>query len=144
MVDVSAKALMRRKATVRGTVKLSPEAFSAIQHQQLMKGDALTVAHIAGIQAAKRTHELIPLCHPLPLEHVTLTVDLDEVASAVHIICETTVTAKTGIEMEAFVGASVAALTLYDMVKAIDPFAIITDVKLMKKTRGKMICAPPW
>lgn len=146
MVDVSAKALTRRKATVRGTVRLSPAAFTAIQQQQLIKGDALTVAHLAGLQAAKRTHELIPLCHPLQLEHVTLAFQLDEADSAVHITCETTITAKTGVEMEAFVGASIAAVALYDMVKAVDPLATIAEIKLIKKSRGKtsVTCAQPW
>lgn len=136
MIDVSAKAPAHRQAAVEGRVHLSPEAFLAIQQQSLGKGDPLTVATIAAIQAAKRTAELIPLCHPLPIDHVEAAMTLEPSTHTVRIVCHTTTTAKTGIEMEAFVGASIAALTLYDMVKAVDPSATITDLRLLNKTGG--------
>ncbi len=137
MVDVSAKAPTTRRATVEGGIRLSPEAFDAIQQQTLEKGDPLTVAKIAAIQAAKRTAELIPLCHPLPIEHVDVRFALEPATHTIRIVCETTTTAKTGIEMEAFVAVSVAALSLYDMVKAVDPSAIICEMRLCHKTGGK-------
>ena len=136
MVDVSAKAHARRQAQVQAVIMLSPEAFEAIQQQSLKKGDPFTVAKIAGIQAAKRTAELIPLCHPLPIEHLEITFEPDATAHRIRLVAQTTTTAKTGIEMEAFVAASVAALALYDMVKAVDPSATITDLHLLRKTGG--------
>ena len=149
MVDVGAKTPTARAATVQARVHLSPAAFAALHGAQAKKGDAFTVAQLAGIQAAKRTDELIPLCHTLPLEHVAVSVVPDEAAGIVRLVCETATTAKTGVEMEAFVGAAVAALTVYDMIKAVDPFATITDLQLMHKTGGKRdvrrseTCAPP-
>ena len=137
MVDVSAKAPTRRQAYVQAVINLSCEAFEAIQQQSLKKGDPFTVAKIAGIQAAKRTAELIPLCHPLPIEHLQITFEPDATAHSIRLVVQTTTTAKTGIELEAFVAASVASLTLYDMVKAIDPAATITDLQLLRKTGGK-------
>ena len=136
MVDVGAKAPTPRAAIVQCLVRLSPEAFAALQQAQLKKGDAMTVAQLAGIQAAKRTDELIPLCHSLPLEHVAVSLIPDEAAGAVRVRCRTATTAKTGVEMEAFVGAAAAALALYDMIKAVDPLATITDLQLMEKSGG--------
>ena len=136
MVDVSAKPLTRRSAVVGAVLHLSPEAFEAIQTQRLVKGDPLTVAKIAGIQAAKQTAGLIPLCHPLPIEHLDVTFTPEASTQTVRLSAQATTTAKTGIEMEAFVAAAVAALTLYDMVKAIDPAATITDLQLLRKTGG--------
>ncbi|MBI4354309.1 MAG: cyclic pyranopterin monophosphate synthase MoaC, partial [Candidatus Omnitrophica bacterium] len=109
MVDVSEKTPTVRRAIVEGGLRLSPEAFDAMQRQTLGKGDPLTVAKIAAIQAAKRTAELIPLCHPLPIEHVNVRFVLEPAMHTVQIVCETTTTAKTGVEMEAFVAVSVAA-----------------------------------
>ncbi|MBI3320617.1 MAG: cyclic pyranopterin monophosphate synthase MoaC [Candidatus Omnitrophica bacterium] len=137
MVDVSAKMPTRRQALVEGRIIVSRPAFAAIQRQALAKGDALTVAKLAGMQAAKRTDELIPLCHPLPLEHLDLTFEPDPKASTIRVVCEATTTAKTGIEMEAMTATSIALLTLYDMVKAVDPAATITDLRLVSKTGGK-------
>lgn len=137
MVDVSAKAPTHRQAHVQAVINLSPEAFEAIQQQSLKKGDPFTVAKIAGIQAAKRTAELIPLCHPLPIEHLEIMFEPDTATHTIRLVAHATTTAKTGIEMEAFVAASVASLTLYDMVKAIDPSAMITDLRLLRKTGGK-------
>ena len=137
MVDVSRKAPSRRRATVQALIHLSADAFEAIQQQRLLKGDPFTVAKIAGLQAAKRTDELIPLCHPLPIEHLDITFELDTATRTVRVIAESTTTAKTGIELEAFVAASVASLALYDMIKAIDPSAVITDLCLLRKTGGR-------
>jgi cyclic pyranopterin phosphate synthase len=137
MVDVSAKAPTRRHAEVQSVIHLSPEAFKAIHQQALVKGDPLTVAKIAGMQAAKRTDELIPLAHPLPLEHLEITFEPDATTHTIRLVAQATTTAKTGIELEAFVAAAIGALALYDMVKAIDPAATITDLRLLHKTGGK-------
>ena len=139
MIDVSAKAPARRQAHVQAVINLSPEAFEAIQQQRLSKGDPFTVAKIAGIQAAKRTAELIPLCHPLPIDHLDLTFDPDPTTQTIRVMAMARTTAKTGIEMEAFLAAAVASLTLYDMVKAVDPAATITDLQLLRKTGGKCL-----
>ena len=137
MVDVSAKAPTRRHAVVQGAIALSPSAFAAIQQQTLKKGDPYTVATVAGIQAAKRTAELIPLCHPLPIEHIGIRFEADAGARAIRVEARVATTAKTGIEVEAFMAVSMALLSLYDMVKAVDPAATITDVQLVRKTGGK-------
>ena len=137
MVDVGAKMPTRREARVGCVVRLSAEAMRAIREHGLAKGDAFTVAKIAGIQAAKRTAELIPLCHPLPIEHIEITFEPDVKTNEIAITACTSTTAKTGIELEAFTAASVAALALYDMIKAVDPAATITDLQLLSKTGGK-------
>ena len=137
MLDVSAKTPTRRQAHVQAVINLSPEAFEAIQQQSLKKGDPFTVAKIAGIQAAKRTAELIPLCHPLPVEHLEITFEPDATTHTIRLVAQATTTAKTGIELEAFVAAAIGALALYDMVKAVDPAATITDLQLLRKTGGK-------
>jgi cyclic pyranopterin monophosphate synthase len=131
MVDVGAKPLSRRRAVARGRIRMAAE--TAERLRTLPKGDALTVARIAGIQAAKRTSELIPLCHPLPLSvvQVELTVDADGVA--IKATVETT--AQTGVEMEALTAVSVAALTVYDMAKAVDREMRIDDIVLVAKTK---------
>ena len=137
MVDVNAKRPTRRQAQVQCVVHLSPEAFEAIQQQALTKGDPFTVAKIAGIQAAKRTAELIPLCHPLPIEHLEVTYESDAAMHSIRLVASAATTAKTGVELEAFVAAAIGSLALYDMVKAIDPAATITDLQLLRKTGGK-------
>ena len=137
MVDVGAKIATRRQAQVQCVIHLAPEAFEAIQEQRLSKGDPFTVAMIAGIQAAKRTAELIPLCHPLPLDHLEVTYESDAATHSIRLIASAATTAKTGVELEAFVAAAIGALALYDMVKAIDPTATITDLQLLRKTGGK-------
>ena len=137
MIDVSAKAPTHRQARVQAVITLSPDAFAAIQRQSLKKGDPFTVAKIAGIQAAKRTAELIPLCHSLPLDHVEVTYESHAAAHAIRLVASTATTAKTGVELEAFVAAAIGALAIYDMVKAIDPAATITDLQLLRKTGGK-------
>ena len=131
MVDVGAKPLSRRRAVARATVRMAPE--TARRLRELPKGDALTTAQLAGIMAAKRTSELIPLCHPLPLS--AIDVDLDVVEAAVEITASVETTAQTGVEMEALVAVSVAALTVYDMAKAIDKEMVIGEVALVEKLK---------
>ena len=139
MVDVSAKAPTRRQARVQAVIRMSPEAFEAIRRESLKKGDPFTVAKIAGLQAAKRTSELIPLCHPLPIEHLEMAFEPQAATRTIRLIASATTTAKTGIELEAFVAAAIGALALYDMIKAVDPAAAITDVQLLKKRGGKQM-----
>jgi cyclic pyranopterin monophosphate synthase len=131
MVDVGGKPLVRRRALARATVTMAPA--TARRLRELPKGDALATAQLAGIMAAKRTFELIPLCHPLPLSHVDVSVEVAE--DAVRIAATAETTAQTGVEMEALVAASVAALTVYDMAKAIDKDMAVTDVHLVEKTK---------
>jgi len=135
MVDVSEKAETARRAVARGRVLLAPETVRLLRAQGVPKGDALGVAKIAGILAAKRTSDLIPLCHPLPISHVA--VDLTIVEEGVEIEAEVRVTGKTGVEMEALTAVAVAALTVYDMVKAVDRAAVLTDIRLECKSGGK-------
>ncbi len=131
MVDVGDKALSRRRAVARATVRMAPE--TARRLRELPKGDALATAQTAGIMAAKRTADLIPLCHPLPLTVVQVSLDVGEAEVSITAAAETT--AQTGVEMEALVAASVAALTVYDMAKAVDKGMSITDVVLVEKTK---------
>ena len=131
MVDVGGKPLSRRRAVARAVVRVAPE--TAAQLTSLPKGDALVTAKLAGIQAAKKTSELIPLCHPLPLTHVAVEI---EVGEQVEITASAETTAQTGVEMEALVAASVAALTIYDMAKAIDKEMEIGEVRLLEKTKS--------
>jgi cyclic pyranopterin monophosphate synthase len=131
MVDVGDKPPLRRRAVARGAVRMAPETVR--QLGTLPKGDALVTAQVAGIMAAKRTFELIPLCHPLPLSH--LEVRLDLVADGVEIEASAETTAQTGVEMEALVAVSVAALTVYDMAKAVDRGMVVEGVRLVEKTK---------
>ena len=131
MVDVGAKPPMRRRAVASGRIRMAPETARSLT--ELPKGDALVTAQLAGIMAAKRTAELIPLCHPLALTHVD--VSLSVVDDAVEIEAAAETTAQTGVEMEALVAASVAALTVYDMAKAIDKGMVIDEVQLVEKTK---------
>ena len=135
MVDVSGKAVTARSATATGTVLLSPTAVAALRTGNVPKGDALAVARIAGIQGAKRTPDLIPLCHPIGLHSVT--VDLVVGDHGVQISCTARTADRTGVEMEALTAVSVAALALIDMIKAVDPAAVICDVRVEEKTGGK-------
>ena len=139
MVDVSAKDVTVREARASGRVLLSPEAIAALRAGQVPKGDALAVARIAGIQAAKRTPDLVPLCHPIAIHAVT--VDLQVAEGAVEISATVRTADRTGVEMEALTSVTVAALALIDMVKAIDPAAVISDVRVDEKTGGK---TGPW
>jgi cyclic pyranopterin monophosphate synthase len=135
MVDVSAKEVTARSARASGRVLLSAEAIAALRSGQVPKGDALAVARIAGIQGAKRTPDLVPLCHPIGLHAVT--VDLTVADDAVLISAQARTADRTGVEMEALTSVAVAALALIDMVKAIDPAAVISDVRVEEKTGGK-------
>jgi cyclic pyranopterin phosphate synthase len=131
MVDVGGKPLSRRRATARARVGMNPA--TTVRLRSLPKGDALAVAQIAGIQAAKRTADLVPLCHPLPLTHVEVTLTVTE--SAVEIVASAETTAQTGVEMEALTAATVAALTVYDMAKAVDAGMTIGEIALVEKTK---------
>jgi cyclic pyranopterin monophosphate synthase len=131
MVDVGGKPLSRRRAVARATVRMAPE--TARRLRELPKGDALATAQVAGIMAAKRTGELIPLCHPLPLSHVEVSLEVG--ADSVEITAVAEATAQTGVEMEALTAASVAALTVYDMAKAIDKAMSVTEIRLLEKTK---------
>jgi len=131
MVDVGGKPLSRRRAVAAATVRMAPE--TARRLRELPKGDALATAQLAGIQAAKRTSELIPLCHQLPLSHVAVELEVGE--SSVEITATAETTAQTGVEMEALVAASIAALTVYDMAKAIDREMVVEQVRLLEKTK---------
>ena len=135
MVDVSAKDVTVREARASGRVLLSAEAIAALRAGQVPKGDALAVARIAGIQAAKRTPDLVPLCHPIAIHAVT--VDLRVADDAVEISATVRTADRTGVEMEALTSVAVAALALIDMVKAVDPAAVISDVRVEEKTGGK-------
>ncbi|HVA31218.1 MAG TPA: cyclic pyranopterin monophosphate synthase MoaC [Gaiellaceae bacterium] len=134
MVDVGAKPLSRRRAVARAEVRMAPE--TAQRLRALPKGDALATAQLAGIMAAKRTSELIPLCHPLPLSHVEVTLEVGE--DFVEIVATAETTAQTGVEMEALTAASVAALTVYDMAKAIDKAMVVAEVRLLEKTKEQV------
>ncbi len=131
MVDVGAKPVSRRRARARAVVRMAPG--TARRLRELPKGDALATAQIAGIMAAKRTSELIPLCHPLPLS--ALAVELTVAEAAVEILATVETAARTGVEMEALTAAAVAALTVYDMAKAVDKGMVIEDVRLLEKTK---------
>jgi cyclic pyranopterin phosphate synthase len=131
MVDVGDKPMSRRRAVARATVRMAPE--TARRLRELPKGDALATAQVAGIMAAKRTSELIPLCHPLPLSLVEVSLEVGDAGVEITGVAETT--AQTGVEMEALTAVSVAALTVYDMAKAIDSGMSVTDVALVEKTK---------
>ncbi len=135
MVDVSGKEVTVRTATASGSVRVSPEVIALLRGQGVPKGDALAVARIAGIQAAKRTPDLVPLCHPLAIHGVDVELQVQD--SAVSIVATVRTADRTGVEMEALTCVSVAALALVDMVKAVDPAALITDIRLDEKTGGK-------
>ena len=135
MVDVSAKPVSARTATAAGTVLLSKTCVAALRDGTVPKGDALAVARIAGIQGAKKTPDLVPLCHPIALHGVT--VDIEVTDEAVEITATARTADRTGVEMEALTSVAVAGLTVIDMVKAVDPRASVTDVRLLAKSGGK-------
>jgi len=137
MVDITAKAETQREAVARGRVHLQPETLRLIASGQVAKGDVLTTARLAGIMAAKRTPELIPLCHPLLVTDVEVDIRPDEAASTLEIQAQVRTAGRTGVEMEALVAVAVAALTVYDMVKAVDRGARISDIRLVRKRGGK-------
>lgn len=135
MVDVSAKPLRERAAVARGEVRLAPETVRLIQLNQIAKGNVLATAKVAGILAAKRTWDLIPLCHPLPLTHCEVSFTIPESQDRIILTASAKITAQTGVEMEALTAVTVAALTIYDMCKAVDKGMCITNVKLVSKTK---------
>ena len=137
MVDVSAKDDTKRTAIVRGVVRLAPETLVMLKENALPKGDVLTTAKIAGIQAAKRTSDLIPMCHPLPISYVDIRFNVVDEDSVIELECEVRTTYKTGIEMEALVGAQIAAATIYDMCKAVQKDIVIDACRLVYKSGGK-------
>ena len=133
MVDVSGKPISKRVATAEAMITLRPETIAKIDSNQVAKGNVLATARIAGIQAVKRTGELIPLCHPLPVQHAE--VEFENRQEGIRIVCRVTTVAQTGVEMEALTGASVAALTIYDMCKAIDKVMTISGLRLVSKSK---------
>jgi cyclic pyranopterin phosphate synthase len=137
MVDVSAKADSARTAAAAGRVLMQPATAALIESRGVKKGDVLSIAQLAGIMGAKRTPDLIPLCHPIALSAVEVTLTLDRAASAVDIAATCKTTGKTGVEMEALTAVAVAALTVYDMCKAVDRGMRITDIRLTHKSGGK-------
>jgi cyclic pyranopterin phosphate synthase len=137
MVDVGAKDESERRAVARAVVRMSPATAAAVVHGDASKGDVLGTARIAGIQAAKRTAELIPLCHQLPLTFAGVEAEVDAEAGTVTLLAEARTRARTGVEMEALTAASIAALTVYDMVKGIEKGVEIGEVVLLEKTGGK-------
>ena len=137
MVDVSEKPVTARQAVARGIITMNAEAFAAVERGTVKKGDVLGVARIAGIMATKRTSELIPLCHPLPLTKVSVDFTLLPERQAVEAVCTVKTTGVTGVEMEALTGVSTALLTIYDMCKAVDRGMSIHDVRVMEKHGGK-------
>jgi cyclic pyranopterin monophosphate synthase len=137
MVDVSEKSITSRSATARARVEMLPETLALILTGTAKKGDVLATARIAGIMAAKKTHELIPLCHPLMITKVSVEFEPDAASSVIEVSATVKVEGKTGVEMEALTACSVACLTLYDMCKAVDRGMKITDLRLVEKSGGK-------
>ncbi len=137
MVDVSGKDITVRTAVAAGRISVSPEVMEAVLGRKIKKGDVFTVAQIAGIMGTKRTSDLIPMCHPLGLTNAKVTFEVDEEANEIIVFCTAMTEGKTGVEMEALTGASVALLTIYDMCKAIDKKMCISDIHLVSKSGGK-------
>ncbi len=135
MVDVSAKPIVHREAVARGEIRLQRETIRLIEAEQIAKGNVLASARLAGIMAAKKTGELIPLCHPLPITHCEVNFEIPKSQDRIVITASAKVSAPTGVEMEALVAVSIAALTIYDMCKAVDKQMRLTDVKLISKTK---------
>ena len=137
MVDVAAKAETHRIARATGTIRMQPSTLALIAQGQAKKGDVIGIARIAAIQAAKRTAELIPLCHPLPLTRVAVEIALDEAASALHLTVQAETLGRTGVEMEALTAVQVGLLTVYDMCKAADRGMVMEGIRLLEKQGGK-------
>lgn len=134
MVDVSDKPLSARTAIAQGRIALAKETVALVRKNEIAKGDVIATARLAGIQAAKRTAHLIPLCHTIPLSEVKIEIDLS--AEAAEVICTARTVAQTGVEMEALTGVAVALLTIYDMCKAVDKAMVIGEIRLLKKTKS--------
>ena len=137
MVDVSGKGVTHRVAIAEGTIAVSREVMDAVLGHKVKKGDVMTVAQVAGIMGTKRTSDLIPMCHPLSLTNAAVTFEVDEEACEIKAICRAVTEGKTGVEMEALTGVSVALLTIYDMCKAIDKRMVIREIHLVEKSGGK-------
>ena len=137
MVDVSAKSVTERTAVAEGSVVMRRETLDLIRSGDAKKGDVIGTARIAGIMAAKKTHELIPLCHPIGLSKVTVDIEADDTLPGIRVRATTKVADRTGVEMEALTAVSVACLTIYDMAKAVDRGMVIADVRLVEKSGGK-------
>ncbi|MBQ6371406.1 MAG: cyclic pyranopterin monophosphate synthase MoaC [Firmicutes bacterium] len=137
MVDVSGKDVTHRVAIAEGTIAVSREVMDAVLGHKVKKGDVMTVAQVAGIMGTKRTSDLIPMCHPLSLTNAAVTFEVDEEACEIKAICRAVTEGKTGVEMEALTGVSVALLTIYDMCKAIDKRMVIREIHLVEKSGGK-------
>ncbi len=137
MVDVGAKAVTARVAIAEGRVRMKPETLALIKSGDAKKGDVLGTARLAGIMAAKRTHELIPLCHPLMLSKIAVDLEIDEALPGVRVRATAKVAGQTGVEMEALTAVSVACLTIYDMAKAVDRFMTIEGIGMVEKSGGK-------
>ncbi len=137
MVDVGGKEVTKRRAVARGSVRMAPATLDKVEASAVAKGDVLATARLAGIMAAKRTAELIPLCHPLPVTSVSVDLSTDREAGALEIAATVSCTGRTGVEMEALTAVSVAALTVYDMCKAIDRGMTIGDIRLEEKSGGR-------
>lgn len=137
MVDISGKPVTARTAKAAGFVEMNPETIRLIRERLIPKGNVFEVAKIAGIMAAKKTHDLIPMCHPLQLNFIDVRFEIDEARKGVAIFSEVRLEGKTGVEMEALTAVSVAALAIYDMCKAVDKTMMICDIKLTSKTGGK-------
>jgi len=137
MVDVSDKTVSRRTARAEGFVSMQPETLALVETGQAKKGDVLATARIAGIMAAKRTHELIPLCHPLPITKATVDFELSRQPTGIQVTAEVKVTGQTGVEMEALTAVSVTCLTIYDMLKAADKGMTFSGIRLVEKTGGR-------
>lgn len=137
MVDVTDKMITERQATATGRIRVSKEVMDAIKGHKIKKGDVLTVAQIAGIMGTKQTSNLIPMCHPLNLTNAKVYFETNEKENVIHVFCTAKLTGKTGVEMEAMTGVSVALLTIYDMCKAIDKRMCIEEIHLVEKSGGK-------
>jgi len=137
MVDIADKAVTHRVAVARGTITMKPETLALVRDGTAKKGDVIGIARIAAIQGAKRTADLIPLCHPIPITRVTVDLDIDEAASAVHCTATVECDGKTGVEMEALTAVAAAALTVYDMAKALEKGMVIGEIRLLEKRGGK-------
>ena len=137
MVDVGSKPETERRAVAKGSVYMKPETFQLIQDKKIAKGDVLSVAQVAGIMAAKKTSELIPMCHPLNITSIKMSLTPDKEKSCIDIQAEVKITGKTGVEMEALTAVAVAGLTVYDMCKAVDKDMTISEIRLIEKSGGK-------
>jgi cyclic pyranopterin phosphate synthase len=137
MVDIGGKVETERVAIAEGSVRMRAETLDLIKSGNAAKGDVIGTARIAGIMAAKKTHELIPLCHPLLLNKISVDIESDEALPGLHVVATVKLTGKTGVEMEALTAVSVACLTIYDMAKAVDKSMIIQDIRLLHKSGGK-------